>query len=185
MNDLASFLEAIRRTPEDDTARLVFADWLDERYPATPVQLGKLPMGFQAYWSRRLLAHEFAIHTGYRRANARGRWSTADIIQAFTTVIGNGERTYFEGFGATTIGGQPVLVFEPHLDELTTLRLCRELGPIVGRCPVSFSRHTDSLTASGRIGVWFAALPSEKQLLEEAFAAVVKGVPSLAQGGAA
>ena len=31
MHDEAGFLSAIRETPADDTARLVFADWLDER----------------------------------------------------------------------------------------------------------------------------------------------------------
>ena len=31
MHDEADFLSAIRQTPADDTARLVFADWLDEQ----------------------------------------------------------------------------------------------------------------------------------------------------------
>lgn len=31
MSDEAAFLEAIRANPADDTARLVYADWLDER----------------------------------------------------------------------------------------------------------------------------------------------------------
>jgi uncharacterized protein (TIGR02996 family) len=31
MHDEAGFLSAIRQTPADDTARLVFADWLDEQ----------------------------------------------------------------------------------------------------------------------------------------------------------
>ena len=30
MNDEAAFLSAIEATPDDDTLRLVFADWLDE-----------------------------------------------------------------------------------------------------------------------------------------------------------
>jgi uncharacterized protein (TIGR02996 family) len=30
MNDRLAFLRAIRKNPDDDTARLVFADWLDE-----------------------------------------------------------------------------------------------------------------------------------------------------------
>jgi uncharacterized protein (TIGR02996 family) len=31
MHDEDGFLSAIRQTPTDDTARLVFADWLDEQ----------------------------------------------------------------------------------------------------------------------------------------------------------
>src|SRR5436190_19492867 len=31
MSDAAAFLKALRDNPADDTARLVYADWLDER----------------------------------------------------------------------------------------------------------------------------------------------------------
>src|SRR4051794_25928099 len=35
MPDEAAFLDAIRRKPDDDTTRLVYADWLDEQGDTT------------------------------------------------------------------------------------------------------------------------------------------------------
>jgi uncharacterized protein (TIGR02996 family) len=50
MNDEAGFLNAIRDNPDDDTARLVYADWLEERgdirgeYLRLEYQLSQIPL---------------------------------------------------------------------------------------------------------------------------------------------
>lgn len=57
MSDEAAFLAAIRGAPDDDTARLVFADWLDERdrlggaFLRAEVELSRVPFD-AAEWPR-------------------------------------------------------------------------------------------------------------------------------------
>jgi uncharacterized protein (TIGR02996 family) len=57
VSDEAAFLAAIRAAPDDDTARLVFADWLDERdrlggaFLRAEVELSRVPFDAAA-WSR-------------------------------------------------------------------------------------------------------------------------------------
>lgn len=56
MSDEAAFLEALKANPADDTARLVYADWLDEndqpqkaQYLRAVVDLARLPGGTPEY----------------------------------------------------------------------------------------------------------------------------------------
>ncbi len=175
MSDLSSFLEVIRRSPGDDTVRLVFADWLDEHYPATPVRPGVLPKGFNAYWHHQLLGYEFKLHFGYERPGGGRKWGNGDILRAFATVLSSTWAAHAVEIDATEVGGFPVLVIELRADDATALRLCAAMQPGSGGCPVSFSRQAAVGASAVRICIWYTALPDRMTLLQEA----VNRLPSL------
>jgi uncharacterized protein (TIGR02996 family) len=167
VNELAAFLETIRLTPDDNNARLAFADWLDENHPATPVLSDALPKGFNAYWHRRSVSSELFAGFRYRRPASTGKWSNADIIEALVTVFTAITGSVCDRVGSTSIGGLPVLVIESAVQEDAALDVCRKLQRRVGGCPMSYSRRAARSEQAVRISLWFTAMPSEEQLAKE------------------
>jgi uncharacterized protein (TIGR02996 family) len=162
MNDLAAFLEAVRKSGDDDTPRLAFADWLDERHPDPVVRRGELPKGFNGHWHQNAMYATLGVRD---MARGRGKWSNADILAglaASTKAIGV---TWAAGLGASEIGGYPVLISDSTLRAPRVLEACRDLQWAAGGCPVSFNRRDD--IGHARIIIWFTALPSDEQSMRE------------------
>lgn len=86
MTDREALLAAIRQFPDDDTPRLVFADWLDECAPAKPRRKGRdhaafiraqIESGAECYaWKQAMSFTRWTV-SGERRT--RGR---ADVVHA-------------------------------------------------------------------------------------------------------
>jgi uncharacterized protein (TIGR02996 family) len=51
MNDEQAFLDALKATPADDTTRLVYADWLDERGEAAKAEYLRLVVGLVPHYA--------------------------------------------------------------------------------------------------------------------------------------
>ncbi|MDY3552537.1 ribosomal protein L7/L12 [Gemmata sp. JC717] len=77
MSDEAAFLEALKTNPADDTVRLVYADWLDERdqpdkaqYLRAVTDLARLPGGTPAFTDAATQLYTASVRTdeSWRRA---------------------------------------------------------------------------------------------------------------------
>ncbi|WP_439626063.1 TIGR02996 domain-containing protein [Gemmata sp.] len=167
---MSSFLEAVRLAPEDDTARLALADWLDEMHPATPVAAG-VPKGFNAYWHQRAVPAELLVGFQYRRLWAAGKWSNEEISEALVTVVQLATTAKIARTvrpGSTEVAGYPVLTLELIAQQPDALALCRVLQRRCGGCPVTYSRRAARSPQASRVGIWFTAMPGERQLIAEA-----------------
>lgn len=158
--DLTAFLDSVRRSGADNTARLVFADWLDENHSNPSVRLGDLPKGFNAHWHEHVMYVSLGVR-GVRRGP--GKWSNADILAGLTASKTTGQGKDVSGWaariGAANVGGYPVLISEPTMDQTRALDVCRALQWAAGGCPVSFNRCPNRKQM--RICVWFTAIPPE------------------------
>ncbi|MDY3561203.1 ribosomal protein L7/L12 [Gemmata sp. JC673] len=101
MSDEAAFLEALKTNPADDTVRLVYADWLDERdqpdkaqYLRAVTDLARLPGGTPAFTDAATQLYTASVRTdeSWRRAaGARfdvrlDRYSPSHKIQAIKII---------------------------------------------------------------------------------------------------
>jgi uncharacterized protein (TIGR02996 family) len=168
VSELSALLEAVRLSREDDTPRLVFADWLDEHYPQVDVLRGELPPGFNAYWIEHSVAYTLCVRSPHLRP--RRRWPDADIFAALAASAEQMRVNWSARIGAAEIGGYPVLVSEPQMKQGRALPICRALQWGAGGCPVSFNRCPQR--GRLRIAFWFTALPSPEQRSEETTAAL-------------
>jgi uncharacterized protein (TIGR02996 family) len=162
MNELPAFLEAIRLSKDDDTPRLVFADWLDENHPNPTIHRGELPAGFNEAWNQWGAAYTIGGREPRRR---RRNWKDTEILEDFATSANQLGIPWFARAGAAEIGGYPVFVSEPNLSQKRVLRICRFLQWAAGGCPVSFNRCAQR--GRVRIAIWFTALPSVEQRMSE------------------
>lgn len=137
MSELSALLEAVRTGRDDDTPRLVLADWLDEHHQALTVRRGELPTGFNDHWHRNVMYATLGLR-GTRRG--RGKWSNAEILAGLDASARLVGVKWAARVGAAEIGGHPVLVSEPNLGQPRTLDVCRSLQWAAGGCPVSFNR---------------------------------------------
>lgn len=135
----------------DDQSRIVFADFLDERYPATLVKRNVTPVGFIDWWRKR------GHHRRWPRSYGWGRLAHGDVIEALRCVLDD-YRYWIDHPGATVIGGVPVFVGEPYRrDESVALAEAALLQERLG-CPVSYSRsahHAPFSYRCVRFAVWF------------------------------
>jgi uncharacterized protein (TIGR02996 family) len=162
MSELSALHEAVRQNMDDDTPRLVFADWLDENYPNPDIRLGELPVGFNDHW------HQNAMYTtlGVRGlAPRRGKWSNENILAGLAASAEAVEAKWAVRVGAAEIGGYPVLVSEPTMRQDVAIEVCRSLQWASGGCPVSLNRC--ARRGRLRLMIWFTAMPPEEQLMRE------------------
>jgi hypothetical protein len=68
VNELAAFLRAIVERPNDLAPKLVLADWLEERWPASPVALGHLPNWLRLAWLKGAAAVNRAAERAWQQA---------------------------------------------------------------------------------------------------------------------
>lgn len=151
MNELESMLRGVAENNLDKNQRLIFADYADEHFPATPVKTDELPKGFNAWWH----ASGLSIRFREERSNY-GRWAGWEIIQAFDW-IGHLPEIGFDWFdhgGASDIAGYPTVVGEPYQSDDLSVAAAAALQNVF-RCPVTFSRNANHNHGCVRIVVWF------------------------------
>lgn len=151
MSELDALLAGVMASPLDDTPRLVLADYLDEHYPGTPVDLHDLPKGMHRWWSR---SGNSARHADDRRYG-RGSWSCWEIYDTIRNVHIEGSYVdWLDHGGSSAIGGRPVLVGEPYAELDDVLVVARHLQSCLG-CPVGVARRAAWNSGCVRVIVWF------------------------------
>jgi uncharacterized protein (TIGR02996 family) len=164
VNELSAFLEAIRRSKDDDTPRLVFADWLDENHPSPAIRCGELPAGFNTHWNENVMPYTLGVRPVPSRKRRRD-WTDAEILADCAASAKQMKIAWWARAGAAEISGYPVLVSEPNLSQSRALRVCRALQWAAGGCPVSLNRCPQR--GRLRITFWFTARPPEEQRMSE------------------
>lgn len=149
---------ALAVTLRTATSRLVFADYLDEHYPETPVVGTRVPPGFRAWWCRS------GNNAKWQPRDSRRGVDGYQIIETLRAMVyapysipyhqdyGYG---WLDHYGWTVIGGAPVFVSEPYMPEREALDVA-DLLQFKLNCPVSYSRRAHHYRGGMcvRIAVW-------------------------------
>lgn len=142
----------------------VLADYIDEKYPATPVLRGgrTLPVGFYRQY---ILRHRLRTFN-YMKAVLRVGTAAAEPFKppvlyycgtADVNVALRGDVPWYDHPAATTIGGLPAFVSEPYMrpeEEKKALELAHLARQRLGWA-TSFSRAAAHHPNCGRIAVYF------------------------------
>jgi uncharacterized protein (TIGR02996 family) len=135
---IGAFLASIRDDFDDDGLRLIFADYLDEHVPPTPVRGHHIPRWLRMGWAR-------------NRPRGVRRWgrgtSSAALREELAEWLGRplGRQPLLSGVshdGSTVVGGYLCWVTEPFAGEEAALHYLRPLAGHLPGCVDAFSRST-------------------------------------------
>jgi uncharacterized protein (TIGR02996 family) len=143
-----AFLAAVREDPDDDTPRLILADWLDENGTALDVARAELlrlqcrsPRVRPSLVRQKQLLDQFAQQWRGPLGGVfetwtcqRGLWharASADVLLSATTVVPPGAFAWVEGLTVSGLSAEQArqLANSPWLSHLLTLDLERRIRP--------------------------------------------------------
>jgi hypothetical protein len=137
--ELLGLVQGLRQDPDDDTTRLVLADYLDEQPPTPITGLGLVPNWLRLSW--------LALVPKELRGTSRTSEAVYDHISNYLTYHGWHDYGLDNG-GTTTLAGLTCFVSETDVDERgdddaedVALNVFRPLHTVLPCCAYAFCRH--------------------------------------------